>query len=220
LSEIEAEPHSSKAYALKFVRTASTNEQDAAKLLLDSWQASNCLHSEVLGWLTWQLEEEVRDRYTEAMASKPLPEQTPSGRETTPNANTTATVTKPSPDQQITPPRADDGEADHPIQEKERLGFDPLTQTITLDGTPYDIADPKAFAVYQAIACACPTPLTKSAIQKLVTGCRGDKKIRRLLDGLPKPLRVTVRSGSNGYWLNLNPPANPGKRRGRKKGGA
>jgi hypothetical protein len=107
LSEIEAGPHSSKAYALKFVRTASTNEQDAAKLLLDSWQASKCLHSGVLDWLTWRLEDEIMGRCTEAMASKLLPEQTPSGTEPTPNANTTATVTKPSPDQQITPPRAD-----------------------------------------------------------------------------------------------------------------
>jgi hypothetical protein len=156
----------------------------------------------------------------ERLPSEPLPEQTPSGTEPTPNANTTAKVTKPSPDQPITSPRADDGEVDRPIQKKERLGFDPQTQTITLDGTPYEIGDPKAFAVYQALACACPTPLTKSAIQKRVPGCRGDKKIPGLLDGLPKPLRVTVRSGSNGYWLNLNPPAKPGKRRRRKNGGS
>jgi hypothetical protein len=218
LSEIEAEPHSCKAYALKFVATASANERDAAKLLLHSWQASKLLHSGVLGWLSWQLEEEIMGRCTEAMASEPLPEQTPSGTEPTANANSTATVTKPSPDPHTTPLRADDGEADRSIQETERLRCDRLTQTITLDGTPYEIADTKAFAVYEVIARACPKPLIKSAIQKVVPGCRGDKKIPRLLDGLPKSLRDTVRSGSNGYWINLNPPSNPRKGRRRKKG--
>jgi hypothetical protein len=218
LSEIEAELHSCKAYALRFVRTASTNEQDAAKLLLDSWQTSKCLHSGVLEWLTWLLEEEIMGRYTEAVASKPLPEPAPFGTEPTPIANATATATKPPPDPQTTPLRADDGQTDRSVQE--RLRHDPQTQTITLDGTPYEIADPKAYAVHQAIARACPTPLTKSEIQKLVHGCRGDKKIPRLLQGLPQQLRDTVRGSQNGYWLNLNPPAKPDKRRRRQKGGS
>jgi len=48
-------------------------------------------------------------------------------------------------------------------------------------------------------------------------GCRGDKKIRQLLNGLPKQLRDTVPSGPNGYWLDLNPQQNRVKRSHRKK---
>jgi hypothetical protein len=83
------------------------------------------------------------------------------------------------------------------------LQFDTATQTVTLDGTVHDIADPKAFAVYKAIAKACPLPLTRTALQAQVAGCRGDKKIRHLLRQLPQQLGGTVHSGPNGYWLKL-----------------
>lgn len=102
--------------------------------------------------------------------------------------------------------------------EQGRLRFDPLTQTVTLDGKPHKIENPKAFSVYQEIAKSCPNPLTKAELQKRVPGCKGDKKIRQLFDSLPEPLCVTVRSGKNGYWLDLNPPPDPGKRARRQKG--
>lgn len=102
--------------------------------------------------------------------------------------------------------------------EKERLHFDPQTQTVTLDGKRHKIEDPKAFSVYQEIANACPNPLTKAELQERVLGCKGDKKIRQLLDSLPEPLCVTVRSGKNGYWLDLNPPPDSGGRSRHQKG--
>ena len=73
LDEIEAEPHSCKAYALRFVKTALANEEEAEKILFASWQASKCHHSGVLGWLTWQLEDEIMGRYTETKSSEPMP---------------------------------------------------------------------------------------------------------------------------------------------------
>jgi hypothetical protein len=93
----------------------------------------------------------------------------------------------------------------------ERLSLDRQTQTVTLDGNRHQITDPKAFAVYQAIASSCPVPLTKGALQARVAGCKGDKKIRQLLNGLPEQLRETVHSGPNGYWLKLDPLPNAGQ---------
>jgi hypothetical protein len=93
----------------------------------------------------------------------------------------------------------------------ERLHFDSPTQTITLDGFPHHIDDPKAFAVYKAIADACPLPITKRKIQGQVPGCRGVKTIPLLLARLPRPLKDTVRSGVNGYWLDLAPKQKRGK---------
>jgi hypothetical protein len=101
---------------------------------------------------------------------------------------------------------------------KDRLHCDPLTQTVTLDATTYPIADPKAFAVYQAIVEFCPLPLTKADLQQRIPGCKGDKKIRHLLASLPQPVRETVQTGSNGYWLQLKPLPKPSQRRIRKKG--
>jgi hypothetical protein len=101
---------------------------------------------------------------------------------------------------------------------RKRLQFDALTQTIALDGTHHRIADPKAFAVYEAIANACPMPLTKATIRNQVTGCRGDKKIPQLMKVLPKQLRETVQSGPSGYWLKLEPLSNCSNRRRQEKG--
>jgi hypothetical protein len=94
-----------------------------------------------------------------------------------------------------------------------RLALDPQTQTVTLDGAPYQVDDPKAFAVYQEIASAGPQPLTGADIRGRVRGCHGAKKVRQLLDSLPGPIRATIRSGPNGYWLNLAPPRPRRKRR-------
>jgi hypothetical protein len=121
-------------------------------------------------------------------------------------------------DRRVAPTGCGSGDTDGAGPAKNRLRFDPQTQTITLDGTPQKIADPKAFAVYKEIASSCPMPLKQAQLQERVAGCRGTKKIRQLLDDLPKKLRVTVLSGPNGYWLDLDPLPNCCKRRRRKKG--
>jgi hypothetical protein len=220
LNEIKAEVDSPKAYALQFVMKAFGNEANAAKLLLDSWQASKDCHGEVLSWLTWGLEAEIMGRNTEAKSSEPSLEQGPSGVDLKqlPPAITVKAVSQRSGDDQVAPPGTGKGDTDGAAPGKERLHFDPQTQTITLDGTPHKIMDPKAFAVYKAIASSCPEPVTKATLQDRVAGCRGDKKIRQLLNGLPKQLLDTVPSGPNGYWLHLNPLPNGGVRRRRKKG--
>ena len=92
------------------------------------------------------------------------------------------------------------------VNPPERLYFDALTHTVSLDGTHYTITDPKAFAVYKVIADACPQPLTKVRIQKIVPGCKGKKRIPQLICMLPEPLRASVRSGPYGYWLDLSQP--------------
>jgi hypothetical protein len=93
----------------------------------------------------------------------------------------------------------------------ERLRFDPETLTVTFTGTSYKISDPKGFAVYRELAKTCPLPLTKAILQDRVPGCRGEKKIRQLLNALPNDLSRTVRSGPSGYWLDLSPPPDQSK---------
>jgi hypothetical protein len=75
LEEIKADPHSAKSYALRFVRTALVNEAEAAKLLLNSWQASKACHSDVLYWLTGGLEAEIRGTNLGSQSRALLPEQ-------------------------------------------------------------------------------------------------------------------------------------------------
>lgn len=74
LEEIKADPHSCKAYALRFVTTALVNEAEAAKLLLNSWQASKACHSDVLYWLTGGLEAEIRGTNLGSRSPALLPE--------------------------------------------------------------------------------------------------------------------------------------------------
>jgi hypothetical protein len=71
LDEIAAEPHSPKAYALRFVRTALVDEARAAKMLLGSWEASKESHSQVLHWLTGGFELEIMGRKTEDKSRSP-----------------------------------------------------------------------------------------------------------------------------------------------------
>jgi hypothetical protein len=62
LAQIEAEPDSPKEYALQFVARCRDGDLDgAAKMLLASWDAAPILHGEVLDWLQWRLEREIRD---------------------------------------------------------------------------------------------------------------------------------------------------------------
>jgi hypothetical protein len=91
-----------------------------------------------------------------------------------------------------------------------RLAFDDHTFTVFLDGTPYLVADPKAYEVYQTIASCAPRTITRAGIQGKVKATRGKKTVRGLIDTLPPPLRDTVKSGSHGYHIVL-PPAPPEK---------
>jgi len=78
-------------------------------------------------------------------------------------------------DQRVAPTCGTNGAIGDTGQGKDRLHFDPQTQTITLDGTPYKIADPKAFTVYKEIANSCPVPLTQAKLQERVAGCLVDR---------------------------------------------
>jgi hypothetical protein len=90
-----------------------------------------------------------------------------------------------------------------PLHDK-RLSFNKLTWTVTLDGKPEQIQDPKAFAVYKAIADKKGGIITKAEIRGLVPGTRGQKTIRTLLDSLPRRLRSTVKTlCGRGYALQL-----------------
>jgi hypothetical protein len=97
LDEITAETHSTKSYALRFVRTTLANEADAANLLLNSWQASKPCHSEVLFWLMGGLEAEIMGTNAEVKSSEPLSEQDPSRAEQLPPAIIVETQSNPIP---------------------------------------------------------------------------------------------------------------------------
>jgi hypothetical protein len=128
LDEIKAEAHSAKAYALRFVTTALANEADAAKLLLNSWQASKDFHSEILYWLTTGLMAELMGRNAEATSSEPLPEQDPSGAEQPPPAITAEAPANPIP---VAPTAAGESmewtTADGPAQWAKMFGVSPTT---------------------------------------------------------------------------------------------
>jgi hypothetical protein len=83
-----------------------------------------------------------------------------------------------------------------------RLAFDPQSQTVTLDGKEYAVADPRAFRVYRVIAEAQDPPVTNAEIQRAVRGLEGRKAVRRRLNLLPAALRATVRTTTKGHrWL-------------------
>ena len=81
LDEIKADAHSSKDYALRFVKTAFANEADAVKLLLNSWQASKDLHSETLSPSHGAQRVDARNLHTDR-SRRPLlaRTETPTGR--------------------------------------------------------------------------------------------------------------------------------------------
>jgi hypothetical protein len=85
-----------------------------------------------------------------------------------------------------------------------RLRFDPLTQTVYLDGAAIPVEDPKAFLLYKTLA-EHEGPLTRRALRSKSGHFRGDKTVPRLRLRLPTRLRNTVRSNNTGYWLRLPP---------------
>lgn len=98
-----------------------------------------------------------------------------------------------------------------------RLHCDDSTYTITIDGEAYHIDNPTAYTIYSILAAKRPQPLTRASLQSRVPGCKGRKTVRRLLDTLPEPVRMTVRSGHRGYWIDLSPQRHV-KRKPKKKG--
>jgi hypothetical protein len=84
-----------------------------------------------------------------------------------------------------------------------RLVFDDTTHTVTLDGEGHHVANPKAYAVYKAIAGRDTTTITKAKIRGKVTGVNEEKTIPNLIKKLPRVLRNTVKVSNNGYWHEL-----------------
>jgi hypothetical protein len=95
------------------------------------------------------------------------------------------------------------------VNEEERLRFDRLTLTITLDDNHHALTDPKAFSVFKVIATSN-GPITRAAISRVVGGTKGKKTVRRLLDSLPQALLRTIRTGPQGYCVVL--PARTSKK--------
>jgi hypothetical protein len=83
------------------------------------------------------------------------------------------------------------------------LAFDDARLTVTLDGAPHEVLNPKAYHVYKAIVTRTVPKITGDSIRKRVPGVNGQKTIRSLIDGLPKALRLTVKSDTHGYWFRL-----------------
>jgi hypothetical protein len=98
------------------------------------------------------------------------------------------------------------------LTRRERLVFDTLTQTVTLDGIPEPVADPRAYGVYKAIFDSLPNPITKKGIRKLVPRCQGVKTIPQLIESLPLRLKKTIAWGKSGYYLRL-PTVVPSKKK-------
>ena len=84
-----------------------------------------------------------------------------------------------------------------------RIHFDPQTQTITLDGEPFSIENPRAFKLYKAIVDCNGEPITRAKLRQPPHLFKGDKIARKLLDMLPSALRKTVLSDNNGYCWRL-----------------
>jgi hypothetical protein len=84
-----------------------------------------------------------------------------------------------------------------------RVTLDDDSLTVTLDGTPYKVPDPAAYAVYKAILQRDRPRITKAGIRGKVKGVKGQKTIPRLIETLPKALQDTVRWNTHGFWHEL-----------------
>jgi hypothetical protein len=84
-----------------------------------------------------------------------------------------------------------------------RLTLDDLALAVTLNGVKHRVADPRAYAVYKAIAEKDAPTITKNRIRTKVKGVRGQKTIPRLIASLPPALQQTVKWDTNGYWIVL-----------------
>ncbi len=95
-------------------------------------------------------------------------------------------------------------------EQQPRLCFDEDTHTFTLDGVPYPVEKPKAFALYRAIAEKRDDSgyIKDTALQALIPGTRGEKTIPRLLKTLPQELQATLLEDNQGRFVRL--PRNVG----------
>jgi hypothetical protein len=90
----------------------------------------------------------------------------------------------------------------------QRLQFDDLTRTVTLDGTPYSIEDPRTYQVYKVIQMEKGRLLTKPEIRGKLPRQRlhGPKTIPTLLKKLPEALQNTYQVSTHGYCARLPNP--------------
>jgi hypothetical protein len=88
-------------------------------------------------------------------------------------------------------------------QKRRRLNLDDETQTVTLDGKQYPVANPKSYFLFRAIADRNGQPITRAELRQQNRGLKGDKTIPTLLAALPSKLRKAVKSSPAGYNLCL-----------------
>jgi hypothetical protein len=88
-----------------------------------------------------------------------------------------------------------------------RITFDLATNTITLDGTPYEALDPEFVRVMKAIADAVPGRISRAEITKKTGVSRPDRLFGAAKEDAPALERLVLRGkGNGGYQLAL--PAN------------
>jgi hypothetical protein len=93
-----------------------------------------------------------------------------------------------------------------PPTESDRLTFDDLTKTVTLDGKEFPVMDLKAYEIYKTICRdGSRSPIIKAGIRLKVQGVRGKKTIPALIARLPEKLRKTINTSTRGYGLVLPP---------------
>ncbi len=85
-----------------------------------------------------------------------------------------------------------------------RLHFDQDTHTVTLDGEAFKIDNPRAFLVYRAVWEAH-EPITRDELRGKVKGISNPKAVNSLRQQLPHLLAKTLRSGPEGFWIDLPP---------------
>jgi hypothetical protein len=108
------------------------------------------------------------------------------------------------------PAGGDNKANDPPPKNVGRLQFDDASLTVRIDGgAPIRAKNPRAYQIFKAIAQASPDVINRIDIRQAVCGTKGDKTIRHLIDGLPRPLRDAVESDTTGFWLRLPPPGTP-----------
>jgi hypothetical protein len=86
-----------------------------------------------------------------------------------------------------------------------RLSFDDSTRTVTLDGKLIEVENPKAYAIYKVIVTrgADKPTITKEGIRRKVPGTDGTKTIPNHIEKLPRTLKNTINTSTQGYSHRL-----------------
>lgn len=87
--------------------------------------------------------------------------------------------------------------------ETPRLAFDDLTHTVIFDGERITVSEPKAFALFRAVAAENGQRITRIKLRERVPGLKGDKTIPNVRDTLPAVLAGLIRTDNRGMWLSL-----------------